>query len=216
MPIRMLLADDHKLFRDGLSTLFGNLRDIEIVGEASSGPEALRLAREVAPDIILMDISMPELNGIEVTRQVLVDHPSIRIIILSMHSDRRYVTEALRAGAAGYLLKDTAFEELVGAVRDVLQGRIRLSDRITNIVVNDYVQLAGGEQVSAFTILSTREREVLQLLAEGKSTKEMAARLNISVKTVETHRKQIMDKLNIHTVAELTKYAVREGLTPLE
>ncbi len=216
MPIRMLLADDHKLFRDGLRTLFGNLKDVVIAGEASSGSEALRLARELAPDIILMDISMPDLNGIEVTRQVLAERPSIKIIILSMHSDRRYVAEALRAGAAGYLLKDSAFEELVDAIRDVLQGRIRLSDRITNIVVNDYVKLSTGEQPTAFTLLSAREREVLQLLAEGKSTKEMATRLNISVKTVETHRKQIMDKLDIRSVAELTKYAVREGLTPLE
>ncbi len=216
MPTKILLADDHKLFRDGLRTLFDGKADVTVVGEACDGGETVRMARELSPDVILMDVSMPELNGIEATRQILAERPGVKIVILSMHSDRRYVIEALKAGAVGYLLKDSAFEELIEALRDILRGRIRLSREITDIVVNDYIQLARSEESSAFTLLSAREREVLQLLAEGNSTREMAARLNVSVKTIETHRKQIMDKLDLHSVAELTKYAIREGLTPLD
>jgi len=216
MPTRILLADDHKLFRDGLRRLFDGKADVLVVGEACDGGETVQMARELSPDVILMDVSMPDLNGIEATRQILAESPAIRIVILSMHSDRRYVIEALKAGAVGYLLKDSAFEELIEALRDILRGRIRLSSEITDIVVNDYIQLAQSEESSAFTLLSAREREVLQLLAEGNSTREMAARLNVSVKTIETHRKQIMDKLDLHSVAELTKYAIREGLTPLD
>ncbi len=216
MPVKILLADDHKLFRDGLRTLFANKADVTVVGEASDGTETVTLAREVQPDLILMDVSMPGLNGIEATRQILAERAATKIIILSMHSDRRYVTEALKAGAVGYLLKDSAFEELIDVIRDVLKGRIRLSNAITSVVVSDYIKLAAAEESSAFTLLSAREREVLQLIAEGNSTRDIAARLNVSVKTIESHRKQIMDKLNLRSVAELTKYAIREGLTPLE
>jgi DNA-binding NarL/FixJ family response regulator len=216
MSIRILIADDHKLVRDGLRAMLAGQPRFAVVGEAKDGPTAVALAAELKPDIILMDISMPELNGIEATRQILAGRSSTGVIILSMHSDRRFVTESLRTGARGYLLKDSAFEELVAAIDTVAKGKIYLSRTINDIVVDDYVNLARNGERSAFTLLSAREREVLQLLAEGKSTKETAARLHVSVKTIETHRKQIMDKLDTHSIAELTKYAIREGLTPLE
>nr|MBN2277305.1 response regulator transcription factor [candidate division Zixibacteria bacterium] len=216
MRTRILLADDHKLFTDGLRSLLAERADFEVIGEAGDGLTAVDLAREKKPHIILMDISMGGLNGIEATRRILADHPKIRIVMLSMHSDRRYVVESFRAGAAGYLLKDSALDELITALQTVLRNDYYLSSGITNIVIRDYIKLTDDEQTTAFSLLSSREREVLQLVAEGKSTKEIAAFLNLSVKTIETHRKQIMEKLNIHSVAELTKYAIREGLTRLE
>lgn len=215
MKIRLLLADDHKLFRDGLRSMLDGHKGIEIVAEASDGIAVTKLAGELHPDIILMDVSMPDLNGIEATRKISAEHPTIKIIMLSMHSDRRYITEALRAGARGYLLKDSAFDEVLTAIRDCSSGKIYLSSRIADIVINDYINLARNADSSAFAILSAREREVLQLLAEGKSTKEIASQLKVSAKTIESHRKQVMDKLNLHSVAELTKYAIREGLTQL-
>lgn len=216
MRLRIMLADDHRLFRDGLRTLLSQQSDMEVVGEAVDGPGVLTSARELRPDILLMDISMPGLNGIEATRRVLAEYPTIRIIMLSMHADQRYVSESLRAGALGYVLKDSAIDELLTAIRTVSRGQRFLSGSIASVILEEYVALAKERANSAFSALSPREREVLQLLAEGKSTKEMAAHLKVSVKTVESHRKQIMDKLNIHSVAELTKYAIREGLTPLE
>jgi len=215
VKIRLLLADDHKLFRDGLRSMLDGHKGIEIVAEASDGIAVTKLAGELHPDIILMDVSMPDLNGIEATRKISAEHPTIKIIMLSMHSDRRYITEALRAGARGYLLKDSAFDEVLTAIRDCSSGKIYLSSRIADIVINDYINLARNADSSAFAILSAREREVLQLLAEGKSTKEIASQLKVSAKTIESHRKQVMDKLNLHSVAELTKYAIREGLTQL-
>jgi DNA-binding NarL/FixJ family response regulator len=164
----------------------------------------------------VLDITMPGLNGLEVTRHLAQEAPSVRVIILSMHSDRRYVLEALRAGARGYLLKEGGFEELLVAVRAVADGRIHLGAAVGEQVIRDYVQLARDDEGGAFAVLSGREREVLQLLAEGLATKEIADRLVLSVKTVESHRKAVMDKLEIHSIAELTKYAIREGLTPLD
>ncbi len=216
MRLRIMLADDHRLFRDGLRTLLSQQSDMEVVGEAVDGPAVLTSARELRPDILLMDISMPGLNGIEATRRVLAEYPAIRIIMLSMHADQRYVSESLRAGALGYVLKDSAIDELLTAIRTVSRGQRFLSGSIASVILEEYVALAKERANSAFSTLSPREREVLQLLAEGRSTKEMAAHLHVSVKTVESHRKQIMDKLNIHSVAELTKYAIREGLTPLD
>lgn len=215
MKIRLLIADDHKLFRDGLRSMLVGHKGIEIIAEASDGIAVTKLAGELHPDIILMDVSMPELNGIEAARKISGEHPTIKIIMLSMHSDRRYITEALRAGARGYLLKDSALDEVLAAIRDCSSGKIYLSSRIADIVINDYINLARNTEASAFAILSAREREVLQLLAEGKSTKEIASQLKVSAKTIESHRKQVMDKLNLHSVAELTKYAIREGLTQL-
>jgi len=215
MKTKILIADDHKLFRDGLKTLINKHPEIEVVGEAEDGLSAVALAQKLKPDVVLMDISMPDLNGIEATRKILSERPEIKIIILSMHFDRRFVTEALKAGALGYLLKDSTVEELVQTIHAVKSDQIYLSDKINDVVIKDYIKMAKSAESSAYTVLSAREREVLQLLAEGKATKEIAAKLNVSVKTIETHRKQIMNKLNIHSIAELTKYAIREGLTQL-
>lgn len=216
MKIRILLADDHRLFRDGLRTLLDQREDMEVIGEAVDGPAAVAAAAQHKPDIVLMDISMPDLNGIEATRKIVAEHSGTKIIMLSMHSDQRFVTESLRAGASGYVLKDCAIEELIEAIRTVSRKQIFLSATIAESVIKDYIGLTVNRSDSVFSALSAREREVLQLLAEGNSTKEIAARLDVSIKTVETHRKQIMDKLDIHSIAELTKYAIREGLTPLE
>jgi DNA-binding NarL/FixJ family response regulator len=213
---RVLLVDDHRLFRSGLHSLLAKQPNIEIVGEAEDGVSAVRMTQELAPDIVLMDISMPKLNGIEATRQILSQNVAVRVIVLSMHADRRFVVEALKAGARGYLLKDSAIEEVLRAIDAIVSNQVYLSRRITNIVVEDYVQMAKSNGATVYTLLSAREREVLQLLAEGRNTKEIASHLNVSVKTVETHRKQIMNKLGLHTIAELTKYAIREGLTELE
>ena len=189
---------------------------MEVIGEADNGRRAVELVDELAPDVVVMDIGMPELNGIEATRRIVHDHPHTRVIALSMHSDRRFLGEILKAGASGYLLKDGAFEELAGAIRTVIGNKMYLSPRIADVVVEDYVRHLPRGEPSAFAALTPREREVLQLLAEGKATKQAAACLHVSVKTVETHRRQIMTKLDIHSVAELTKYAIREGLTTVE
>ena len=216
MSIRILLADDHKITRQGLRSLLEKQQDMEVVAEAENGRIAVRLAGEIAPDVVIMDLTMPDLNGVEATRQIVADSPDVKIIALSMHSDSLFVTEMLKSGAAGYLLKDCAFEELAKAIRIVLEGKIYLSPSISGVVVEDYIlRLSKTEFVNA-DALSDREREVLQLMAEGSSTKQIAVKLHISIKTVETHRRQIMNKLDIHTIAELTKYAIRKGLTSLE
>jgi DNA-binding NarL/FixJ family response regulator len=216
MSLRILLADDHKITRQGLRSLLEKQQDLEVVAEAENGREAIRLASEMAPDIVIMDITMPDMNGVEATRQILAKSPDIKIIGLSMHSDTVFVTEMLKSGAAGYLIKDCAFEELVRAIRTVIENKVYLSPSISGVVVEDYIQRLSQTNFTGSDILSDREREVLQLMAEGNSTKRIAAKLHISVKTVETHRRQIMSKLDIHTVAELTKYAIRKGLTSLE
>ncbi len=214
MPIKIILADDHKIVRQGLRTMLEKESDIEVMGEADDGRMAVRLARELSPQVVIMDVGMPDLNGIEATRQVLAECPGVKVIALSMHSDRRFVMNMLKAGASGYLLKDSAFEELATAIRMVLTNKIYLSTEIANVVIKDYLQ--GGGDESVFSVLSPREREVLQLMAEGKSSRQIADHLNISIKTVETHRMQIMHKLQIFSVAELTKYAIREGLSSLD
>lgn len=213
--IKVLLADDHKIVRDGLRTLLEKHVDIAVLGEAEDGREALQLARKLSPDVIVMDIAMPELNGIEATRQILSEYPGVKIVALSMHSDKRFVSEMLKAGASAYLLKDCAFEELITAIRTIMKGKIYLSPGIAGVVLEDYIRSDRKTDPSVFSQLTDREREVLQLMAEGKTTKEVAAHLNVSIKTVETHRTNIMTKLDIHTIAELTKYAIREGLTTL-
>jgi len=213
---RVLLADDHKLFRDGLRALIEVTPGFAVAGEAKDGLEALELCRSLRPDVMLLDISMPAMNGIEVARRLHEDGSSTQVLILSMHSDRRYVAECLRAGANGYLLKDSPFPEVVRAMRAVLDGHVHLSPTIADVVAQEFAVHAHPSRDSAFDLLSAREREVLQLLAEGQGTKEIAARLSVSGKTIETHRRQLMEKLGLHSVAELTKYAVRQGLTPLE
>ena len=217
MPIRIVVADDHQILREGLKALLGEDPECEVVGEAEDGRSAVDLAERLRPQVVLMDIGMPILNGIEATRKILASAPQTRVIILSMHSDRRYIARALQAGAAGYLLKDAAFDEISRAIRTVTDGRKYLSPAIAGAVIDEYLQKALPDAAKEKGApLTSREREVLQLLAEGRSTKEIAGAIHVSVKTVESHRKNIMDKLEIHSIAELTKYAVRAGITSLE
>ncbi len=216
MAIKILLADDHKIIRDGLRTLLEKQPGMEVVAEAEDGRRAVRLVREMSPDVVVMDIAMPDLNGIEATRQIIAEVPDIKVIALSMHTDRRFVAGMIKAGSAGYLLKDCAFEELARAIRTVFANQTYLSPSIANIVVDHYVRNSSTPDSTIPTILSAREREVLQLLSEGTSAKKIASHLNVSVKTIETHRRQIMEKLDIYSIAELTKFAIREGLTSLD
>jgi two-component system response regulator NreC len=216
MNIKILVADDHKIVRDGLRTLIEKENGMEVIAEAEDGRSAVKQAKKLLPDIVIMDITMPDLNGIDATRAIFEETPEVKVIALSMHSDRRFVSGMLEAGASAYLLKDSAFEELATAIRTVVANQIYLSPKIADIVVRRFVSKSASTERSAFTELTKREREVLQLLAEGVSTKKIAGRLNLSVKTVETHRANIMDKLDIHTISELVKYAIREGLTSLE
>lgn len=216
MTTKILIADDHKIVRDGLRILVEKQPDMVVVGEAEDGRKAVKLALKLVPDVVIMDVTMPSLNGIDATRQIHKEQPHIKLIALSMHSDRRFVTGMLEAGASGYLLKDCAFEELAQAIQGVISNHIYLSSEITDIVVRDYVLKSSAKPSSAYGDLTDREREVLQLLAEGKSTKQIANSLTVSIKTAESHRRRIMEKLNIHSIAELTKYALIEGLTSLE
>ncbi len=216
MTIKIILADDHQIVRQGLRTLLSLEADMKVVGEAHNGFQTLKLAQELAPDVIIMDISMPDLNGIEATRQILAKSRQIKIIALSMHSDSLFVTNMLKAGARGYLLKDCALEELVQAIRTVVRETTYISPAVSEALIKDCANIWGGESISAQVILTTREREVLQLMAEGKTTLQIAHTLGVSTKTVEAHRKQLMNKLGLHSVAELTKYAIRQGLTSLD
>ena len=216
MAIRILLADDHTLMRKGLRSLLEKIEDFEVVAEAQNGRSTVRLTLELEPDIVIMDISMPDLNGIDATLQITEKCPESRVIALSIHSDRRFVIQMLKAGASGYLLKDCAFEELEDAIRKAYDGQMYLSPKVAGTVVKDYIGRVSKEEASVYTLLSEREREVLQLLAEGQSTKEIAASLFVSVKTVETHRQNIMKKLGIYNIPDLVKYAIREGLIDLD
>jgi DNA-binding NarL/FixJ family response regulator len=216
VTIRILVADDHEIMRDGLRNLLEKEPGMKVLAGAGNGREAVRYAKKLKPDVVIMDVSMPDMNGIEATRQILSERPQTKILTLSMHSDRRFVAETLSAGASGYLLKDCAFEELTHAIRTVVGGQTYLCPEVSDVVVKDYVKQRSHSDSSVFFILTPREREVLQLLAEGKATKQTAAHLHVSVKTIETHRRKIMKKLDIHSTAELTKYAIREGLTTLE
>ncbi len=216
MTSRILLVDDHKLFREGMRSLLEEQASMTVVGQAGDGREGIALAGQLKPDVVIMDVAMPGMNGVEATRKICAMEHGPRVLALSMHADRRFAGEMLEAGAAGYLIKDAAVDELVRAIQTVTHGRVYLTPLVAGLVINNYVRQPPPQTDSAFSVLTPREREVLQLLAEGLATKEVAGRLDVSVKTVETHRAQIMKKLDLHSIAELTKYAVREGLTSLE
>lgn len=216
VKIRILLVDDHKLLREGLSAILENESGMEIIAQASTGRQAIDLIKQNTPDVVIMDVTMPDINGIEATHRILANHPKIKIIGLTMHTDKRTVKEMLKAGAKGYLPKDCARDELARAVRSVMKDKIFLSPEISKVVTEGFIYGSEPDGTTARAILTSRELEILQLLAEGNSTKEIAYNLNISIKTVETHRKNISEKLGIHSVAELTKYALREGLTSLD
>jgi two-component system, NarL family, response regulator NreC len=205
---RILLADDHAVVRQGFKLILGAQSDMEIVGEAGNGREAVELAGQLNPDIVVMDVAMPELNGIEATRRLIAANPHIRVIALSMHKDSVYVREILRAGARGYLLKDSGADDLVKAIRAVAGGESYLSPAVSNAVLDDYRK----HVTNPVDLLSSREREVLQMLAEGKTNKEIAVVLNLSVYTVDAHRGRIMEKLNLHSINELVRFALRNGL----
>lgn len=214
--MRILIADDHGIVREGLRSLIEKEPDMEVVGEAKDGLETVESARELKPDVIIMDISMPNLNGIEATRLILSENPKIKVIVLSIHIEKHIVKEILSAGAAGYVLKTYLFEELSRALRSVMVNGYYLSPKITNIVVSEYlddsVKVLPGDKVT----LTHREREVLQLIAEGKTSKQIALMLHVSQKTIETHRRKLLEKIEASGVAELTKYAIREGITSVE
>jgi DNA-binding NarL/FixJ family response regulator len=216
MSTRILLADDHRILRQGLRTMLASERDFEVIAEAEDGRTAVEMAERLMPNVVVMDIGMPGLNGIEATRQIVERVPSVRVIALSAYADRRLIAEILKAGASGYLLKESAFEELAEAIRTAAAKKVYLSPQIAAELVEDYVRMSKDPGPSVFESLSPREREVLQLIAEGQSTKEVARILKVSVKTVETHRRQLMNKLELFSVAELTRYAIREGLVSLE
>ncbi len=213
MSTRILIVDDHLIFREAVSSLLGSEFGMEVVGQAGDGRSGVALARDLQPDVIIMDVVMPNLNGIEATRQIVHEMPSMKILALSAFSDRRSVREMLKAGAIGYVPKSCPFEELAGAIRTVASGQTYLSPLISEIVVEGYINKITTGDDSAYSVLTPREREVLQLIAEGKSTKATAKELFVSPKTIEWHRGQIMNKLGAQSVAELVKYAIREELT---
>ena len=216
MSTRILIVDDHRIMREGLRALIEKQGGMSVVGEAEDGRRAVELAIELTPDIVIMDVTMPNLNGIEATRQIRAALPETRVIALSMHSDQRFIKGMFDAGAKAYLLKEGAFDEMAQAIRAVRKGEAYLSVRLQDGVIQTFVVNSGAKGATPNTsVLSAREREVLQLIAEGKSTKEIATILGVGIKTVETHRRQIMIKLQMGSVAELTKYAIRQGLTTL-
>jgi DNA-binding NarL/FixJ family response regulator len=214
--IRVLIADRHKIIRDGLKALIEKESGMKVIAEAETGRDTVHLAKEHRPNVVVMEVSMPDMNGMEATRKIMEEIPGVRVIALSMHSDRRFVLDMLEAGASGYVLKNRAFEELATAIRQVARGNTYICSRMAGVVVKGYLDKTPGSSHAASSILSPREHEVLQLLTKGMKSKEIAVRFNVSVKTVETYRRNIMDKLKLRSIAELTKYAVREGLTSIE
>lgn len=216
MAIKILLADDHAIVRDGLRRSLQQEEDMEVIGQAKDGLSTIQMTRELNPDVVLMDISMPDINGMDTCREITRDFPSVKVIGLSMHSAKRFVSEMFKAGASGYLPKNCEFDELANAIRSVMGGKTYLSPAITDVVVDNFVRVSAEENNSVFFTLTKRERQVLQLMAEGKTTKQIGQNLHISPKTVEAHRLRVMEKLNINNVAQLTKYAIQEGLTSVE
>ena len=216
MSIRIVLCDDHQIIREGLRSLLDKQRDMAVVGEGTNGHDAIRLATDCTPGVMVMDVAMPHLNGIGAARRLREDFPALKILALSMHSDKHFVTGMLEAGASGYMLKDCAFSELANAIRTLVTGGIYISPRIAGNVLHEFAQRARPTRKAPRIELTTREKEILQLIAEGNSTKKISSALHVSIKTVETHRQHIMQKVGVHNVASLTKYAIREGLTSLE
>jgi two-component system response regulator NreC len=214
--MRILIVDDHGIVREGLKSLLQNQPDMEVIGEGQDGQVAVEMAEQLSPDMVIMDMSMPNLNGIEATRFILQHNSNIKVVILSMHSDRHIVKETLEAGASAYVLKSNLFDEMLRALETVAKGGRYLSPRITDVVIDDYVGKAAEEECRQTPKLTSRERQIVQLVAEGKTIKEIASILHISPKTADSNRRQIMNKLDLSSVAELTKYAIREGLTSLE
>jgi two-component system, NarL family, response regulator NreC len=211
--LRILLADDHIVMRTGLRALLERQPNLEVVGESENGRETVALAASLRPDVVVMDVGMPVLNGIEATQTIVTQCPTIAVVILSMHADESYVMRALKAGARGYLLKDSAAADLMGAIQAISQGKSFFSPKVSRILAEDYVRVLKQKgAVDTYDLLTSREREILQLLAEGKTNKEVATALNISPYTVETHRSHILQKLNLHNSAELVLYAVRKGI----
>lgn len=216
MSIRIVIADDHGIVREGLNSLLAKQPDMEIVGEAIDGRKAFELVQELVPDIVVMDITMPNLNGIDATRQIVREFPGIKVIALSMHSSTMFVADMIKAGVSGYMLKDCLFDELAEAIRIVYDGGTYLSPGVVSIVVGDYVNRLNNNSDMPLQNLTDREREVLQLIGEGKNTKEIARQLHISTKAIEANRRKIMEKLHTHSVADLVRWAILGGLTSLE
>jgi DNA-binding NarL/FixJ family response regulator len=212
MATKILIADDHKLFREGLKNVIEKNVSLKVIAEATEGREAIKLCSQLHPDVVIMDVSMPGLNGIEATRSIVKDYPHIKVIALSMHPDKQFITKMLKAGAYAYLQKDSEVSELINAIKIVSQDQKYISHNVSNIIIDEFLNGSAEEKSQ----LSHREKEILQLIAEGKSSREIAEILFLSSKTVDAHRKNIMDKLNLYTIPELTKYAIKSGLTSLE
>ena len=216
MKLKILLVDNHRIVREGLRALLEKQPGMTVIAETGDGRTAVQLCRQFHPDVVVMDVGLPDLNGVDAAREILAQESEVKIIALSMHSDRQFVTAMLKAGALGYLVKDSAFKELREAIQSVIKNRIYLSPVIAQSIIQDYTRLLPDLEITVFSVLTGREREVLQLLAAGRPTKEIASSLHISIKTVETHRQRLMDKLGLRNLAELIKYAIREGLTSIE
>ena len=210
--IRVLLADDHRILRDGIRALFDDQADIEVVGEAEDGLKTVKMVAQLRPDVVVMDIAMPLLNGLEATRQIQRDHPRVKVLILTMHENEEYIRQVLAAGALGYVLKDAAARDLLGAIRAVYQGEAVLSPAIIRLVIEDYLRWGDIRAEDTSDGLTPREREVLQLIAEGYTNKEMAEILSLSVKTIQSHRTNLMSKLDLHDRGELIKYAIQKKI----
>jgi DNA-binding NarL/FixJ family response regulator len=213
--IKVVLADDHMIVRDGLRSLLERQPDMEVVAEADNGRTALKHVKELSPDVVIMDIGMCELNGIDATRQIVKMSPEVKVLALSMYSDKRFIKGMLKAGASGYMLKDSAFKELIDAIRVIVRDKIYISPSVVSIVMEDYLEHSSEKESSIRSLLTSRELEVLQLLAEGKSTKQIASSLGLSIKTIESHRNRVMQKAGVNNIADLTKYAIREGIISL-